>query len=154
MVLQSWTFENLADLGLGMFLWVRLVLDSLDAVYSLEGLHNLVEDLPSDLEALYERILHRLCSSHGPKVYGGVPRMLSWICFSQRPLHKHELLHGLAVLPADAGSDAQGVPLAQILDHCKPFIEERSDSTIALVHFSVKEHDCPFRSRGLLLIVS
>jgi hypothetical protein len=126
-----------------MFLWVRLVLDSLEAVYSLERLCSIVEDLPSDLEALYERILHRLCCSRGPQIYGGVPRMLSWICYSQRPLHKHELLHGLALLPNDAGSDALGIPLAQILDHCKPFIEERPDATIVFVHFSVKEHAYP-----------
>jgi len=137
-----------------MFLWVHLVLDSLETVYSAKELRNLVDDLPSDLEALYERIFHRLCNYRGSQVYGGVPKMLSWICFSQRPLHKHEILHGLAMLPTDADSDTQNMPLVQILDHCKPFIEEQSDSTIVLVHFSVKEHDCPSRHNSLLLTVS
>ncbi|KAF2678067.1 hypothetical protein K458DRAFT_377432 [Lentithecium fluviatile CBS 122367] len=123
----------------GMFLWVRLVLDSLEVVYSPEDLGNLVEDLPSDLEALYRRILHRLCNVRGAESYGGVSTILSWICFSRRPLHKLELLHGLAVSPSDGASGAQSVPVPQILEHCKPFIEERPDSTIAFVHFSVKE---------------
>ncbi|KAF1951045.1 hypothetical protein CC80DRAFT_553709 [Byssothecium circinans] len=131
-----------------MFLWVRLVLDSLEAVYSPEELHNIVDDLPSDLEALYERILRRLCNVRGPHNYGGVPRIMSWICFARRPLHKDELLHGLATPPTDTEFDAQGVPLAQILDHCKPFVKERSDSTVVLVHFSVKEHEFFLKSKA------
>lgn len=35
--------------GLGMFLWVRLVLDSLETVYSLKELRKIVEVLPSGL---------------------------------------------------------------------------------------------------------
>ena len=123
-----------------MFLWVRLVLDSLEVVYSPEDLRNLVEDLPSDLEALYGRILHRLAKTRGAESYGGVSTILSWICFSQRPLHKLELLHGLAISPANGGPSTQSVPAPQILEHCKPFIEERPDSTIAFVHFSIQEY--------------
>lgn len=48
-----------------MFLWVSLVLESLNAVYSPEELRNIVDDLPSDLEALYEQVLIRLCSAPG-----------------------------------------------------------------------------------------
>jgi hypothetical protein len=134
-----------------MFLWVRLVLDSLEAVYSPEDLRSLVEDLPSDLEALYARILYRLSYDRGAEKYGGVPTILSWICFSQRPLHKLELLHGLAITANGGNPDAQSVPLPQILDHCKPFIEERPDSTIAFVHFSVKEYEFRRRASGSVL---
>ncbi len=124
-----------------MFLWVRLVLDALDTVYSPEALRDIVNDLPSDLETLYERIFNRLCSIASPNNYGGVPRMISWICLAQRPLFKHELLNGLAISSTDPDSTVQYIPLAQILDHCKPFIEERPDSTVVLAHFSVKEYD-------------
>jgi hypothetical protein len=122
-----------------MFLWVKLVLDSLESVYSPEELCTLVYDLPTDLDDLYRRILSRLCSVRGPHNYGGVSRMISWICFAQRPLHKHELLHGLAESNYRVDSCAQSVPISQILDHCKPLIEELPDSTVILVHFSVKE---------------
>lgn len=124
-----------------MFLWVRLVLDSLDTVYSREDLRSLVEALPSGLEAIYERIFRRISNTRGAEAYGGVSNILSWICFSRRPLHKSELLHGLAIPPSDAASGTQSVPVPQILRHCKPLIEERPDSTIAFVHFSVKEYD-------------
>jgi hypothetical protein len=122
-----------------MFLWVSLVLESLDTVYSPEELRTIVDDLPSDLEALYEQILIRLCSAPGAKSYGGVSRVISWICFTRRPLHKSELLQALSIFPDDVGSQVRSVPIASILDHCKPLIEELSDSTIVPVHFSVKE---------------
>ena len=48
-----------------MFLWVSFVLESLNFLYSPEELRNIVNDLPSDLESLYEQILIRLCSAPG-----------------------------------------------------------------------------------------
>ncbi|KAH9881601.1 hypothetical protein IAQ61_000327 [Plenodomus lingam] len=132
-------YNGLANYGAGMFLWVRLVLDSLETIYSPEAFRDVVKSLPSDLETLYERVLLRICSAPGPQEYGGVPHIISWICCAQRPLLKHELLQGLAFSKNDAVNDARSIPLAQVLDHCKPFIEERSDSTIVFVHFSVQE---------------
>ncbi|CAN9372932.1 unnamed protein product [Alternaria alternata] len=114
--------KTLLEKSHGMFLWVSLVLESLDTVYSPEELRTIVDDLPSDLEALYEQILTRLCSAPGAKSYGGVSRVISWICFTRRPLHKSELLQALSIFPDD------------------PLIEELSDSTIVPVHFSVKEY--------------
>lgn len=123
-----------------MFLWVSLVLESLYTVYSPEELRTIVGNLPSDLEALYEQIVTRLCSAPGAQSYGGVPRITSWICFSRRPLHKSELLQALSMFPDDMGSQMlRSIPVASILDHCKPLIEELPDSTIVPVHFSVKE---------------
>ncbi|RYN19214.1 hypothetical protein AA0119_g12858 [Alternaria tenuissima] len=132
--------KTLLEKSHGMFLWVSLVLESLDTVYSPEELRTIVDDLPSDLEALYEQILTRLCSAPGAKSYGGVSRVISWICFTRRPLHKSELLQALSIFPDDMGSQVRSVPIASILDHCKPLIEELSDSTIVPVHFSVKEY--------------
>jgi hypothetical protein len=122
-----------------MFLWVSLVLESLNAVYSPEELRTIVDDLPSDLEALYKQILIRLCKVPGAQSHGGVSRVMGWICFARRPLHKSELLQALSILPHDTGSQVRGIPVASILDHCKPLIEELPDSTIVPVHFSVKE---------------
>lgn len=122
-----------------MFLWVVLALNSLDVVYSSEKLRAIVDDLPSDLEALYEQILIRLCSAQGAQNYGGVPRIMSWICFARRSLHKSELLQALSITLSDPISHVRSVPIASILDHCKPLIEELPDSTIVPVHFLVTE---------------
>ena len=128
-----------ANYILGMFLWVRLVLDSLDSIYSPEDLNSVVDDLPSDLDSLYARIFHRLCGVSGPQKYGGVPRIISWILYAQRPLHKHELLHAIATRFSDSCAHHQSIPVVQILDHCKPLIEIRQDKTVVFVHLSVKE---------------
>jgi hypothetical protein len=133
-------FWNLFNQFSGMFLWVRLVLDSLHKIYSLTELRRVVEDLPTDLDALFTEILSRISQPSGLDHYGGVSRIFSWICNSQRPLHKHELLQGLVTHRSCAGNGIDDVPVVQLLDHCKPFIEERLDSSIAFVHFSIKEH--------------
>ncbi|KAH3951684.1 hypothetical protein HBI56_079460 [Parastagonospora nodorum] len=123
----------------GMFLWVTLVLEELDTIYTPEDLRAVVDDLPSDIETLYKHIMVRLCSAPGAQSHGGVARILSWICFARRPLHKSELLQALSILPQEFASHGRSIPVASILDHCKPLIEELPDSTIVPVHFSVKE---------------
>ena len=122
-----------------MFLWVNLVLESLETVYSPEELRTIVDNLPPDLEALYEHIVTCLCSVRGAQSYGGVPRIMSWICFARRPLHKSELLQAISMSPDDMSPPMRSIPVASILHHCKPLIEELSDSTIVPVHFSVTE---------------
>jgi len=122
-----------------MFLWVNLVLESLKTVYTPEVLRTIVDNLPPDLEDLYEHIVTRLCRVPGTQIYGGVPRIMSWICFARRPLHKSELLHAISMFPDDMSPQMRSIPVASILHHCKPLIEELPDSTIVPVHFSVTE---------------
>ncbi|RMZ72474.1 hypothetical protein GMOD_00007468 [Pyrenophora seminiperda CCB06] len=137
--------QTLLEKSRGMFLWVSLVLESLNTVYSPDELPTIVDDLPSSLEALYQQILVRLCNAPGAQSHGGVSRVMSWICFAQRPLHKSELLQALSISPYDTSSQVRSIPVASILDHCKPLIEELPDSTIVPVHFSVKEYLLKFQ---------
>lgn len=123
-----------------MFLWVRLVLDSLNNVFSPEELRDIVKKPHAKLDTLYERILDRLCSAPGAQSHGGVSRIINCICFAERPLHKHEMLHALSIPRDGLESDTNRVPIPSILDLCKPLVEERPDSTMVLVHFSVKEY--------------
>ena len=46
-------YRSLANALLGMFLWVRLVLDSLEFIYTLDELNDIVDSLLLHLEALY-----------------------------------------------------------------------------------------------------
>lgn len=128
-----------ANVSPGMFLWVRLVLDSFEFVYSSDDLSDIVDSLPSDLEALYQQILDRICNGASLQRWGGVPRILGLICSAQRPLHKHEVLHAVSIPSIDSLPQSQGIPVAEIFDHCKPLVEERNDGTLNLVHLSVKE---------------
>jgi hypothetical protein len=122
-----------------MFLWVRLVLDSFESTYTLDDLNGIVDSLPSGLEDLYQQILDRICNVGSLQKCGGVSRILGLICFAQRPLHKQEVLHALAIPSIDSVSQSLTVPVAAILDHCKPLVEERSDGTLSVVHITLKE---------------
>ncbi|ORY00158.1 hypothetical protein BCR34DRAFT_606363 [Clohesyomyces aquaticus] len=124
----------------GMFLWVRLVLDHLEEVYSPEDLRDAITNLPSDLTDLYNRILQRICNPREPHKYERARRILKWVSFSRRPLHRLELLHGLALTPDRLVPDCKEIPTTAILELCKPLVEERIDGSIAFVHFSVQEH--------------
>ncbi|CAN9415767.1 unnamed protein product [Alternaria alternata] len=103
--------------------------DELDpdaSIMAPEELRTIVDDLPSDLEELYEKLFARLSSAPGAHSHGGVARVMGLVCSARRPLHKSELLQALSILPHDTGS--------------RPLIEELLDSTIVPVHFSVKEY--------------
>jgi hypothetical protein len=132
-------YLSLANALLGMFLWVRLVLDSFEFIYTLDELNDIVDSFPSGLGALYQQILDRICNVGNLQKWGGVPRILGLICFAQRPLHKQEVLHALAIPSIDSVPQSLNVPVAEILDHCKPLIEERSDGTLSVVHITLKE---------------
>jgi hypothetical protein len=88
---------------------------------------------------LYQKILGRICNVGSLQKCGGVPRILGLICFAQRPMHKQEVLHALAVPSIDSVLQSLEVPAAGILDHCKPLVEERSDGTLSVVHITLKE---------------
>ncbi|KAH7068353.1 hypothetical protein BKA63DRAFT_112495 [Paraphoma chrysanthemicola] len=142
--------RKLIEMSNGMFLWVRLVLDSFNSIYSPEDLSNIVDNLPSDLNSLYAQIFRGLCSIEGPQSYGGVPRIISWICHAQRPLHKYELTHAISIGSIHERANNQSIPVVNILDHCKPLIEFRQDGTVVFVHFSVKEFFLACAAPGII----
>jgi WD40 repeat protein len=123
----------------GMFLWVSLMLKTLETVYSLQDLHDILQVLPPGLPALYTHILSQVCDKRDPRNYERVTRMLMWICYSRRPLRKFELLPGLAFTSDTTILNSRSLPNARIMDLCKPLIEERPDGCVTFVHFSVQE---------------
>jgi hypothetical protein len=122
-----------------MFLWVRLVLDSLASAYTPEDLRQMVTLLPSDLTDLYERIVRNMCNSRNSLSCTRATAILRWIAFAQRPIRLNELLHGLAHTPAELNPVIQSVPVPTVLELCKPLVEQYPDGSINFVHFSVQE---------------
>ncbi|KAI9674908.1 MAG: hypothetical protein M1822_009011 [Bathelium mastoideum] len=123
----------------GMFLWVSLVLYSLDTVYSLQELRDKIKVLPSDLSQLYGRILTRICNHQDPLLSKRTMQILGWICCSQRSLKRFELLPALAITSQRPTLDDSSMPSSQVFDTCKPLVEVRNDGSVTFVHFSVKE---------------
>ncbi|KAJ8130813.1 hypothetical protein O1611_g2810 [Lasiodiplodia mahajangana] len=121
----------------GMFLWAKLVLDSLSDVDSIRELHAAITSMPRELPRLYTRIIENLAKDgRADKVM----RVLAWLAFSKRPLRRHELLHGASLTPGAPFVDGWDTFDESVIDKCKPLVEELSDGSIALVHFTVEEY--------------
>ncbi|PVI02267.1 hypothetical protein DM02DRAFT_702449 [Periconia macrospinosa] len=124
----------------GMFLWVKLVLDSLEFAYTPEDLRQAVVLLPSDLTNLYKRILRTICGSPASQRYIKVVATLQWIAFACRPIKMNELLHGLAHASGRMNPNSENIPVPKVLELCKPLVEQRLDGTVSFIHFSVQEY--------------
>ncbi|KAL6812597.1 hypothetical protein V8C40DRAFT_256786 [Trichoderma camerunense] len=130
----------------GMFLWARLVLDSLSDVDSVKELHNAITIMPRELPELYSRILETICPESGDGKMHKVMRILAWLVFAKRPLKHHEVLHGVGITPETPVIDKWNALDKSAIDKCKPLVEELPDGSIALIHFTAQE----FLQRDLL----
>ncbi|RYC58773.1 hypothetical protein CHU98_g7433 [Xylaria longipes] len=129
----------------GMFLWARLVLDSLSDVDSVKELHEAITSMPGELPQLYTRILGILCPIAGDGRTDKVMRILAWLVFAKRPLKRHELLHGVSITPNTPALDEWNLLDASAIDKCKPLVEELPDGSVALIHFTVEDTNCSTR---------
>ena len=123
-----------------MFLWVRLVLNSLEDAYSIQELREAVDSFPSELLEVYGRIIEVIRGRLGQNGYKKAIRALGWMAFSKRPLKTYELQYGVALNAANARLNQENKPFGNIMDICKPLAEGGMDQTIVFVHLSVKEH--------------
>lgn len=64
---------------------------------------------------------------------------MGWIAFAKRPLRKAELRSALSFSAENDGVNIQELAPNYLFDMCMPLIEERSDTTFAFIHISVKE---------------
>lgn len=90
----------------GVFVWVKLVQQELmnahDAGYSETAAFELLKQLPTELEAMYERMFDKMKENKSCRLYG--PKMLRLILFAKRPLTVDELLHAFGI-PDDRDLD-------------------------------------------------
>ncbi|KAL1624892.1 hypothetical protein SLS54_003616 [Diplodia seriata] len=129
--------EKLNKKSNGMFLWVHLVLESLEETYSLKELEEAIDLLPSDLTQLYNRLLNGVQKRLSSDMFEKVVSMLRLITHSYRPLKVAELLDAM-VLTTNIINDSTKLP-AEALNVCKPLIELGPGDTVVLVHFSLQK---------------
>ncbi|KAK0724039.1 hypothetical protein B0H67DRAFT_640615 [Lasiosphaeris hirsuta] len=125
----------------GMFLWARLVLEYLSTNMFLAKCEVMgaVEELPRELSEFYSQILTQLISHFNDRSVARLQSILGWIAFAKRPLRRAEMRSALSFLPENEDIQVQELAPYYIFDMCAPLVEERSDSTFAFVHISVKE---------------
>ncbi|KAJ0114753.1 hypothetical protein J7T55_004494 [Diaporthe amygdali] len=122
----------------GMFLYARLVCDSIELLGDFDSIKEAVEDLPNGLNEAYDRILYRITDNLGERQSEDARQILALITCSVVPLSKNEIQ--LAVYTAQGRNPSRGCKglFLNILQRCGPFIEE-IDGHFRFVHFSARD---------------
>ncbi|KDN69904.1 putative NACHT domain-containing protein [Colletotrichum sublineola] len=132
---------QLASKADGMFLWARLVLNYLTNnlfVRKCEVI-DAVNTLPRELKEFYGQILTKIISHFDQRSVSRLRSIMGWIAFAQRPLRKAELRSALSFSAEAENVNIEELAPTYLFDMCTPLIEERSDTTFAFIHVSVKE---------------
>lgn len=87
----------------------------------------------------YKRILDHVLEELDPKDAAWAGKILEWLACSFRPLKIHEIQDGITFDTEGAGLNEETKLGRQIIDLCKPLIEEGPGNTVDFVHFSAKE---------------
>ena len=132
--------DKIVERSEGMFLYARLVLVSLETVYSLNELREVIDALPPGLDEVYNRILQRI-HLLGPPQWRKAMHVFEWISFAacDRPLRVHELQDGVAFSLGASEINEETKMSPELLSLCKPLIEEDIDGSVTFVHLSVRE---------------
>ncbi|PQE25152.1 hypothetical protein CJF31_00006017 [Rutstroemia sp. NJR-2017a BVV2] len=132
--------STLVEKANGMFLWVRLVVHELKKCFSDAALEETATSLPEGLKAAYGRILDRIMdSSNSRNARDMAIRILGWMACSYRTLKSYELLDGIAFDASNTTLTPKMKIRKEVLDLCRPLIEEGPASTVDFVHFSAKD---------------
>lgn len=87
----------------------------------------------------YGQILAQLISHFDKRSVARLQSIFGWIAFAKRPLRKAELRSALSYSAEAEDVNVDELAPNYLFDMCAPLIEERSDSTFAFIHASVKE---------------
>lgn len=68
-------------------------------------------------------------------------RILEWLACSYRVLKVYEVIDGIVLQPGSTTLDNRTQLRRDVLDLCKPLIEDGPSNTVDFVHFSAKEYD-------------
>ncbi|KAK1459054.1 NACHT domain-containing protein [Colletotrichum melonis] len=131
--------ETILQRAEGMFLWVHLVLQVLETTDNIQELISSVEAFPKDLEQAYSKILTSIMSRCQATDVSKLRRIFGWMVFSTggQPMRKFELRLG-RVLHADSTIiNERTKPFPNVLDLCKPFIEDGPGATMVFIHATV-----------------
>lgn len=66
-------------------------------------------------------------------------RILGWMAGSRRTVKSYEILDGISLFPGCTELNAKTKMRIDVLDLCRPLIEDGPRSTVDFVHFSAKE---------------
>jgi len=142
----------IVERSLGVFLWVKLVLDELEDMAfdgcTLSEMGRRLESLPQDLNDLYAQMLAKL-EKHLSPIAGtaDTSRMLQWVAYSGRPLTLLELSEAVAAsethnISLNSLKSRRALNLDQakrmVLTRCGHFLEVKA-GCVQFIHQTVRE---------------
>ncbi|KAH7193954.1 uncharacterized protein B0J16DRAFT_395986 [Fusarium flagelliforme] len=125
----------------GMFLWVHLVLDILVNAACLEDLFFQINSLPTTLAEAYSKILNSICSRCSTNDVARIRRIFAWLNYQKGRgiLQKHQLRIGASIFPGRESLSDETKPLPNMIDICKPLVEDAPGGCLVFVHSTVPQ---------------
>ncbi|MCJ1358745.1 MAG: hypothetical protein MMC33_008745 [Icmadophila ericetorum] len=108
--------QQLVQIAGGMFLWVRLVIDSLLEAHSVHELRAAVDSLPKGFDAAYGQMVHCIEQVLSPGNQAKAMRILQWVAFAYRPLKIYELRDTIAFHKNNCSLDKNSKLMDSVLD--------------------------------------
>jgi len=117
----------------GCFLWVSLILQELRRVHTSAEIRQVLEEVPSDMNELYSRILDSMSTApYGKKLAKAI---LTWTVCSARPLTTTELYHALQIDIKDSIDSVE----RSIVSSCGQLVYVDAQSRVQLVHQTARD---------------
>ncbi|KAH6888169.1 hypothetical protein B0T10DRAFT_515086 [Thelonectria olida] len=135
---MSQLMKPVATNARGMFLYARLLCDTLVLMGDLDSVREEVNNLPNGLDEAYGRILSRIDDNLSEREREEAREILGLVACSAVPLSKTEIQ--LAVSTSRGGNPSRGCRrlFLDLIQRCGPILEE-IDGSIQFVHFSIHE---------------
>jgi hypothetical protein len=134
--------NKLRDGADGMFLWVHFQLQALEAQVKPDNAKAVMEELPSGLEATYERLLNKVLRVSDNRRQTIALRILQLMTAVTRSLNLAELDYAISI-QIDSAVSPKGKTLLRgavdILDTCGAWVEITKTEQVRLVHTSAKD---------------
>lgn len=127
----------------GCFLWVKLVLDQLSQVQTLAEIHQVLSDVPTDMDALYSRVLENMSRDRNPRRINLTKAILTWTVCAAQALTAEELK---AAIQLDIGDEVLDIENSITILCGQLVYVDQHQKRVHVVHQTVREY--LFRAKG------
>ncbi|KAL6897202.1 ankyrin repeat-containing domain protein [Trichoderma evansii] len=125
----------------GMFLLVRLHIDSLAQMPTVGHIRQALRNLPRSLSKIYEQSIERI-ENQGEFLHQLARKVIIWLIHAKRVLSTTELRHAVAVQPGTLELDEEFIPDRETLASiCAGLVTYDAESNVLrLAHYTIQEH--------------
>ena len=132
---QQALVTNIARRAEGNFLWASLAMQECLESHSREEVEQILEDIPSGMEALYQRMESIVAGLAKTSDQTLARIIITWVTYAKRPLHKDELIHVLRPTFSSLYDIA-----ASINQVCGHFVKVDTSDRVTLIHKTAREY--------------